>query len=184
MASNGLHIQMKPVFSIYDRFFTTLLGLLVATTSYADPAQEYKMKTAFLYNFIQLTEWPKTTDTPLRLCIFEQDPISEALQGLEGVEAGGRRIKVIHLTSIDAANTCETLYLGEPEPDVIKNILSKLGESPVLTISDNMDLAKSGVMITMYPESRRLVFRVNIASTKHAHLTLSSRLLQLARHVD
>lgn len=170
--------------NIYDRLFVALLGLLTALTSDAEPATEYKMKAAFLYNFVQLTEWPKANDTWLRLCIFGQDPIGEALQALDGAEANGRYIKIVRLSSVAAANTCETLYLGESEPIDIQNTLKKLGESPVLTISDNLDMVKSGVMITMFPESQRLVFRVNAESAKRAHLILSSKLLRLAKHVD
>lgn len=166
------------------RVFAALLGLLAGVPSHADPAPEYKMKAAFLYNFVQLTEWPKATDTWLRVCIIGQDPIGEALQGIEGAEVNGRYIKVIRLSNLADANACEALYLGDSEPFDIKSALDRLGESPVLTISDNLDMEKSGVMITMFPASRRLVFNVNAESAKRAHLTLSSRLLRLAKHVD
>ncbi|MES2014000.1 MAG: YfiR family protein [Pseudomonadota bacterium] len=175
-------MKLKPI--VYKALTAMLLGLLVTITSRADSLPEYKMKAAFLYNFVQLTEWPKSSETLLRICVVGQDPIVEALQDIEGSEVNGRRIKVVQLPDVSGDSLCDALYLSESESIDVKGVISKLGESPVLTVSDNIDVAKSGVMISMFPMSKRLVFNVNAESAKRAHLTLSSRLLRLAKHVD
>lgn len=172
---------MKIKLLISKCFIASLLGLPWAQSCQADPAPEYKLKAAFLYNFILLTEWPKTVNDSLRLCVIGKNGIDDAINDIDGTEANKRHIRIIHVSNFSNIDACEVLYLGETDPLDIKNILNKLGESPVLTISDNLDLAKSGVMINMFPENQRLVFNVNVESAKRAHLTLSSRLVRLAR---
>ncbi len=166
---------------IYKCFVVTLLGSSLAQNCQADPAPEYKLKAAFLYNFILLTEWPKAGNDSLRLCTVGRNDIDYAINDIDGAEANKRLIKIVHLQSFSNIDACEVLYLGDNYPADIKNILNKLGESPVLTVSDNFNLAKFGVIINMFPENRRLVFNVNLESAKHAHLTLSSRLIRLAK---
>lgn len=172
-------MKIKPL--IYKCFITTLLGLPLAQSCQAEPAPEYKLKAAFLYNFILLTEWPKTVNDSLRVCVVGKNAIDDAINDIDGTEANKRYIRIIHLQNLSSIEACEVLYLGEIERLDIKNIINKIGDSPVLTISDNLDLAKSGVMINMFPENRRLVFNVDVESAKRAHLTLSSRLVRLAR---
>lgn len=161
-----------------------LCGLLFAQISHAEPASEYKVKAAFLYNFIQLTEWPKATEETLRLCLVGKNAIDDTIGEIDGNEANRRRIKVVRLEDYSNIDGCEILFFAEADQLDIRRILNKLGGSPVLTISDNLDAAKSGVMINMFPDDRRLAFSVNVESAKRAHLTLSSRLVRLAKYLD
>lgn len=172
-------MKIKPL--IYKCFITALLGLTLAQSCQAESVSEYKLKAAFLYNFILLTEWPKTDNESLRVCVVGKNVIDDAINEIDGTEANKRYIRIVHLQNLSNIEACEVLYLGEVEQLDVKSIINKLGDSPVLTISDNLDFAKSGVMINMFPENRRLVFNVDVESAKRAHLTLSSRLVRLAR---
>ena len=178
-------MKIKPIICRwFIAAWLSFFSLLLTHICYAEPVPEYKIKVAFLYNFIQLTEWPKSVEDSLRLCTIGKNEIDEAINEIDGNEANRRHIKVIHLETLSAVGACEVLYLGETELLDIKSILNKLGDAPVLTVSDNLDLMKSGVMINMYPENHRLAFSVNVESAKHAHLTLSSRLVRLAKHTN
>jgi len=161
-----------------------ILLLLSMPLAVASPVPEYTMKAAFLYNFASLTEWPLKTGDSVRLCVVGQDPISTALKEIDNRFVNGKALQVVHLSDLSLAKECQILYLSEFEVADIKVILGELGDAPVLTVSDNLDMEKSGIMITMFSDSQRLAFSVNATSAKRAHLTLSSKLLRLAKHVD
>jgi hypothetical protein len=55
--------------------------------------------------------------------------------------------------------------------------------SPVLTISDVDEFARSGGIAQFFVERGKMRFRVNLESAKRAQLQLSSRLLSLAELV-
>ena len=150
----------------------------------ADPVPEFRMKAAFLYNFVLYTEWPKAADPMFRLCVLSQDFLGESFSELEGQDVNGRKIHVIYLTSPLEARSCQALYLGEAERERVKIILRDLGDAPVLTVGDAEDMARLGVMIVMFPESRRLVFSLNAEPIRRARLAVSARLLRLARNVN
>ena len=62
---------------------------------------EYKVKAAFVYNFIKFVEWPPQAardNEPFRVCTVGEDPFAGGLERLvEGDTAGGRPIVVEHL---------------------------------------------------------------------------------------
>ena len=161
-----------------------LSGLLLAPLCHADPVPEGKMKVAFLYNFGLQTEWPASTGSTLRLCVLSQDPFAESMNDIDGQEVNGRKLQIVRLSSTTEVKACQILYLGEAETPRVKSILNTLNDAPVLTVSDDANLAKSGIMISMFMTNRRLVFNVNTNPVKRSGLTLSSRLLRLAKNVD
>ena len=123
--------------------------MLVVLGAHADPAPEYKMKAAFIYNFALLTEWPKTADPALHLCVMGQDPIDEALREIENKEVNGRTLHVVHLSGTADVRACQIVYVGELGSVNIKVLLRELGDAPTLTISDEMSLAKSGIFFNV-----------------------------------
>lgn len=161
-----------------------ILSLLSMPLAAASPVPESKMKAAFLYNFASLTEWPLKSGDSVRLCVIGQDPISSALKEIDNRSVNGKGLQIVHLPDLSSARECQILYLSEFEIADVKVMLGELGDAPVLTVSDNLDMEKSGIMITMFSDSQRLAFSVNATSAKRAHLTLSSKLLRLAKHVD
>jgi|WetSurMetagenome_2_1015567.scaffolds.fasta_scaffold344814_2 hypothetical protein len=161
-----------------------LSGLLLAPACLADPVPEIRMKAAFLYNFALFTEWPDATGPLLRLCVLGQDFDAATFHEIDGQEVNGRKLHLVQLASADDARSCQILYVGESERARVQRILAQLNEAPVLTVSDDDEMAKSGIMIAMHLENRKMVFSVNAESVKRSHLNLSSRLLRLARKVD
>ena len=51
-----------------------LACLFFVSAVQADEQPEYRLKTAFIYNFIMLTEWPAETGSTMQLCIQGADP--------------------------------------------------------------------------------------------------------------
>jgi hypothetical protein len=52
---------------------------------------------------------------------------------------------------------------------------------PILTVTDNENLTKSGIAITLRPEHQRLAFAIDTNIAKAAKLNVSARLLRLAQ---
>jgi len=158
-----------------------LFGLLCVTASAAIP--EYLMKATYLYNFMVFTEWPgadmAASSEPLNLCVIGQDNFGSALDTLEGKSANGRRIEVSRLTSRAAVRKCHLLFVAEKEAANMPAIQSAIGDAAVLTVADTP--AANGATIMLSLDGKRLVFDINMQRAKRSGLTLSSKLLQLAR---
>jgi hypothetical protein len=157
--------------------------------SSADEARavpEYAMKAAYVYNFAQLSNWPDAkiiADNVFNLCIYGQDGITSALDGLRGKKIGSRFLRVLLVSDVAEARNCHLLYVGEGSGERGRWLFEALRGNPVLTITDDPRAERSGAMILIVPDERRLAFEVNLEAARRSQLQLSSKLLHLARRV-
>jgi len=151
----------------------------------AAQVDERAMKAAFLYNFIQFTQWPAAATGPFTLCVLGSTPMDQALDGLAGKPVlGSQTITVRHVQMQDELQSCRALFLPEDHASQADLLVNRLGNAPVLTVTDADGLADRGVMIELRRRDRRFVFDVNLNAAKKAALTFSSRMLSLASFVS
>src|SRR3984957_4186153 len=112
------------------------LGLaLTAFTAAAlsDDLPEYRLKTAFLYNFALFTEWPANVSSTLNLCVYGRDPFGEEIDALQGKPVGDRRMVVRRVASVEGLTVCQLVFIADPSGDGISRVLSTLRGATVLT---------------------------------------------------
>jgi hypothetical protein len=163
-----------------------LLGTLAAAWAPAASAQvdERALKAAYLFNFIQFTQWPVPPDEPFRLCVLGQTPLDEHLARLEGKSVlSGLHISLRHVTARESFAGCHALYIDDSQRSQADAVLSRLGSSPVLTLTDSDGLADRGLMIEIHKRDARLGFDVNLAMARRANINFSARMLKLANYV-
>ena len=154
---------------------------------HAQPAQESDLKAAFVYNFVQFTDWPAGTfgtSSTLNICLNAGSELQDAFQSLDGRVAKGQKIRVVTGKALDKqAAECHVIYvesLDRPRWPAIRRALAGRG---TLTISDDAQLAQSGVMIMLSVQHSKMVFDIDAGEARQARLTFSSKLLRLARTV-
>lgn len=146
---------------------------------------ERAMKAALLFNFLQFTQWPIPPDEPFRLCVLGRTPLDEHLARLEGkLVLGDRRISVRHVELQGPLAQCHALYLDESQRDRADEMLRRLGNAPVLTITDADGLADRGLMIEIRKRDLKLGFDVNLGTARRANIGFSSRMLKMASYVS
>ena len=65
----------------------------------------------------------------------------------------------------------------------IADVVRRVGDLSVLTVGETQDLARHGAVINFRIEDNRVRFDINVDAAKRSHLTISSKLLNLARIV-
>jgi hypothetical protein len=163
-----------------------LFGACLSSAVRAQGVPEYAMKASYLYNFMLFTDWPGP-DAPIQtdgltLCVLGQDNFGEALNNLEGKLVNGRRLAVSRMNGLAGIKKCQLLFITEQEAPNMQSILKYLADAPVLTVADTPVAA--GVAILLSLDGKRLVFDVNIQRAKKVGITLSSKVLQLARSTN
>jgi hypothetical protein len=160
---------------------TLLAGLAQHGAAQVD---ERALKAAYLFNFIQFTQWPVPPDEPFRLCVLGRTPLDEQLAQLEGKQVlGGLHISVRHVGPRDSLGGCHALYLDDSQRSQADEVLGRLGSAPVLTITDSDGLADRGLMIEIHKRDARLGFEVNLKMARKANINFSARMLKLASYV-
>ena len=152
-----------------------------------EPTTENRVKAAYLLNFARFVTWPESafesSVSPIVLCILGADQIHEALPTIQYKRVQDRPLIIRHIGSLEDLLPCHMLYITESHRPSIDDVLMALNGSPILTISSLPDVSQKGVMITFVSMGNKIRFDVNLSTTHQAGLSISSRLLKLARLV-
>lgn len=168
-----------------------LLALLLAAAP-ASPAQgtrEYDLKAVFLFRFASFVEWPESAfrapDDPLVIGVLGQDPFGASLDDvLRSETARNRPIVVRRFAQARDVSDCQILFISRSEGPRLGQVLHALHGRPILLVSDIDRFAGEGGMIAFNTAESRVQLTINMAAVRAAGLTVSSKLLRLARVIE
>jgi hypothetical protein len=168
------------------RYLLAVLLLSVPALAVADETQisEYRVKSAFLYNFSRFVTWPEATlqdRTEFSLCVIGTDPFGSQLDKLTGKAVHSHTLVIRRLNSLAMVDDCHLVYIGEDTTTT--DILLLVRKLPVLTVSDAADFIEQGGIIQFKLVQSKVRFRINIDAANSAGLRISSKLLSLAINV-
>jgi hypothetical protein len=162
-------------------------ALTVGTAQVAasEGPSEYEVKAAFLFNFAKYVEWPEGAfpgpADRIVICVLGENPFGTLLEDVvKDKKANGRELAVRETRSISAAAGCHIVFIAFSEQSRLEEILRRLGDHPVLTVSDGGALADRGVILGLTLSEDRVRFEVNLIAARRAGLKLSSQLLKVA----
>jgi hypothetical protein len=163
-----------------------LLGLIIATQAQAEVSLEYAVKAAYLPKFIPFITWPDSSfaapDAPVTICVVGADPFGGKLEQAAGeLKSGDRTIAVRHLPQSDPAASCQLIFLGKTDETAAEGTLDAVKGKPVVTVTDS-GLKAHGV-ISFVIEANHVRFDIDQAAAAQGGVTISSKLLKLARAV-
>ena len=149
---------------------------------------EYEVKATYLYNFGRFVEWPakaaQAEGDSFSICVLGQDPFGPALDSvLADATIGGRKVVAKRIPASQGAVNCRVLFISSSENTRLKQILTTLRGTSVLTVSELPQFSQRGGMVQFILEGNKVRFEVNLAAAEHAGLTLSSELLKVAVNV-
>jgi len=149
--------------------------------------REYDVKAAFIYNIVNFTTWPpdafSSASDPIDVCVLGADPFGPALDRmLEGSNASGRPITLERLRDDGAAARCSLVFVPAAASVRVPQLLRAIGDRPILTVGESPDFLKQGGIINFVIDNGRVRFDVNVNAATARRLSLSSRLLRVARH--
>lgn len=175
---------------VFARIFVFLsLILLVSEARQSTHAQaaadEYRIKSAFIFHFAQFVDWPggalDAKDPSLILCIYDDEPrLTEVQSTVEGKMIGSRALHVRLLSPAQELQGCNILFLSCDQAQRQAAILKRLRGQPVLTVGESANFLSQGGMIRFHLEENKIRFDINLRASDLSHLKISSQLLLLA----
>ncbi len=171
-------------------FWFALLSGGGSDSAAADSADllEYKVKTAFLFNFAKFVEWPETSFTPTSeefvIGIIAPQELASTTKILNNKLIKGLRVKLIFFDSPEEISPCHLLFIGIKNKSLVRAVISRFKERPVLTVADIEGFASQGGVINFITVDNTIHFEINPEAAKEKHLKISSKLLSLARIVQ
>jgi hypothetical protein len=163
-------------------------GILSLAHGEPQPAPEYAVKAAFLFNFAKFVEWPDDAfadpASPLVLCVLGEDPFGDALRSLKGKTVNGRPLAIRNLATLEGLERCHLLFVCPSEKPVLPKILQAAKGRSILTVGDMEGFAQDGGIINLVvKEENRVSIEINLEAAQRTRLKISSKLLALAKIV-
>jgi hypothetical protein len=162
-------------------------GLAQPASSETPP--EYLIKAAYLYHFAMFIEWPAdafpAAGLPITIGVLGSDPFGSTLDAtIRGKKIDGRPLVVKQLQWNDDVRHSHILFVASSEAGRIAELSRRVEGRPILIVGETTDLAKRGAVINFRIDDGRVRFDINIEAAKRARLSISSKLLKIARIVQ
>lgn len=176
--------HIKNIQVVIRIIFASIL-FLATTNTMADSisAPEDRIKAAYIFQFIQFTTWPDTSEFQgpyFNICVLGKESINEPLKLLHSRQIGGKQIKVIFLQDLNDSNTCKILYITKSKKHDLNNILAYLQKMPVLSVSSIDGFAKDGGIIGFVSINNKVRLQINRSNTHSNDIRISAKLLEVA----
>ena len=158
----------------------------------ASDSSEYLIKAGFIFNFAKFVEWPAPSfaqpDSPIVIGILGTDPFGAIIdQIVQDKKIGARGFVVKRLkwaADLKDLKECKILFVAASERAHIDDVVQAVKGLPILTVGETPGFAEHGGVIRFVLEDNRVRFEVNVEAARQADLTISSRLLTLARIIQ
>jgi hypothetical protein len=187
-----LRVVLMRMIEMHCLRFILLLSLMIGSLSAAPimaeeaASREYQVKAAMIYNFAQFVEWPATAfeqpDSPLVISVVGANPFGQVLEELvAGKTVGGRKIKVRFDPTVEGIGPCHVLFVPASQDADRVRIIQGVAAKPLLTVGETDAFLHAGGIIRFYAEDNKVRFEINPEAAQHAKITISAKLLKLAR---
>jgi hypothetical protein len=162
------------------------LALMSFTQSIQSVAGEYNLKAAFVYNFTRYIEWDKSTiGNEFTIGVIGPSPISQPLGDIaRSKTVNDKKITIRQFNKPEEINSCNMLFISGNAPYSLNEILAKVPQKGMLTVSEKNNYASKGTAINFVIVEDKLKFEANVKTINSAGLTASSQLLKLAIIVE
>ncbi|UZE97131.1 YfiR family protein [Alkalimarinus alittae] len=157
--------------------------LLLTLSATVQARSENDVKAVYLYNFIKFITWPEEpTNSSINICIYGDNPFGIQSQKLNTLKVRNRPLQIIYPNKIDLPN-CTVVFIAPSEEVFTGELLARINNSPILTISDIENFTEKGGMIGFIKLGNVVKFDINLKKARETNIQISSKLLELANHV-
>jgi hypothetical protein len=163
------------------------MGLLCSAAAGAAQLDEYGVKSAFVYNFLQFVDWPAARLGPgdaLVVCVVADSPITPKLNALETRQVKGHSLEVRTLAPASDFGGCHAVFVPGGTTARGAALAAPNREAGLLVISENQETAAASAVISLAVVDNRIAFDINLDLAAGQGLRLSSKLIRLARRVQ
>lgn len=167
---------------------TAWILILLAGASHGEEYTEVEVKAAFLYHFTNYIAWPEEAfshrSAPFVIGVVGKGSILSALRrAVQDKTWNSRPFAIKQVEHNREARECHLLFVERSEMPRLAQLLEALGNAPVLTVGESEGFVQRGGVINFYMHQGRVRFEINPDAARRRQLTISSKLLSLARIV-
>ena len=185
----------------FDRFFyrrwrlfvallaMTLLCIQPPASLSAENLSGDAIKAGYIFNFTRFVDWPADafadTKAPIVIGILGEDPVGDLLSATAaGKAVNGRMVVVKQFKQGQDLRACNILFISASEHRYASRVREQLKGSSVLTVGDADGSQLASDIISFVMEDNKVRLQINLEGASEARLSISSKIIAVARVVD
>lgn len=175
-------LPMLPVRRV--RRLVVALVVAACASAGAAPLDEYGVKAAFVYNFIQFVTWTDArlpAQGPIVACVLGDSPLARTLGALSQQPVKGRQLRVRTTDASSDLDVCHVVFVPAESSARMRELAVRYRGAAILFVSEAQDSPAFDAAINMSVLDNRVVFDINLKAAQAQSLTISSKLMALAR---
>lgn len=150
---------------------------------------EYQVKASLLRTCANFCYWPPHSNindlkSDFIIGVFEENEMTDFLQErIITQPVAGKKAKILNISNDEDIKKCNMIYITDVSERRLREILLILDNLPILTLSENKDNVKAGIMINIFPLERGIAYNVNRSVARKNGIDFSSKLLKFAAEI-
>jgi len=159
------------------------------TTVQARDVNEDQIKAVFLYNLTHFVTWPEgviESEPIFNIGIIGDGAFTSTLSKTVEAETKEDRLLVVGeiKNTSDISPRCRIVFVSGSAIDKWDAIREKIGDLPILTVSDQRGFTRRGGMVSLIRHNKKIQIEVNYKAVQQSGLNMSAKLLRLAHIVE
>src|SRR5579872_3602097 len=144
--------------------------------------QNLQMYSIYMYSFTRFVQWPpEESQGNFEITVLGDSPILAELKKMADVKkAGTRPIKVNKIGSLAEYKKSHILYLSTDWSSKFPEVAAKIGDDPVLIVTEQAAAANKGSINFVNNKDGKLSFELNRPAIDKHKLKVSAELSRLA----
>ena len=174
---------MRPLKFLAGLMMAAMTLTLTVPKAEASEAREYAVKAAYLYQFLNLIEWPNESKIKsFAVGVVGPGPFGASLGDIEGKLVRGKPLRVVTFPMVKSPAPTEQmiLFIDKANDKKLESALRDLKGHNVLTVGEGEKFAERGGCINLITVKNHIRFRINVDAVRRAQLKISPRLVKLA----
>lgn len=157
----------------------------VSTTVQAEtPTRAYKIKAAFILDFVRQVQWPHEIGPVARLCTVGADPFGDAWAAIADQRIQGRPVQIERNVPTERLRDCMILAIGNLSAEEAAKLDKAVNGSPVLTVADDATPSHVDAVLRLKSVDNRLHFDLDMPQARRRGLEIALQLRNLADSVN
>jgi hypothetical protein len=182
-------MRVRPAILLLLGLLLTGMGVMRAAEESAPRAEARIVKAAYIYNLTKFVDWAAADAksdrlSPFTIAVLGRDLVASTLTENSPAESLGRPLRVVQVARGEKIPPCHLLYIALSEAPRLAVVFEEIDGSGVLTVSDIPRFVETGGMIGFAVERGRVRIEINVPNIRAAGLTVSSKLLEIARPTE
>lgn len=180
-----------------------MFAVAIATPAHtqAQPVDQDLVHAAYVVNFLRYSEWPERdaerTDGEVTVLVVGPSRVARAMRRVaEGAGASmGRPIRVRSIRPDPSGagfhdhveryvRTAHAVFVADTDPQLVGMVLGLSHLRPVLTVGIGEEFVRAGGMLALIRDGRNVTFTTNEHAIRTSPVTVSSRVLKIARPLN